>query len=215
MSLDQFLSVVTTVTVVIGALVACRGINSWRNEMVGRRRAEIAEETLALFYEAQRILEHARMPLTFEGEGKTRPRKPSEEDPSSTTSYLDSLFVPVERTNKFAEFWGKFDSQKYRFRALFGSEQPFLDLAATRNTVVFSAHRLIEMHRERYDGDSMTPDRKRLKIQWEEAIGWTLGERDEKKAEIKRAVVEIEKICRPAIDGFYAPHRDWLSRLLG
>lgn len=38
----------------ISILVAIYGINAWRREYVGKRQLELAEDSLALFYEASR-----------------------------------------------------------------------------------------------------------------------------------------------------------------
>src|SRR5690242_11617520 len=41
---------------------AIRGVYAWRSELVGRRKAELAEEVLAQFYRARDVLIWARLP---------------------------------------------------------------------------------------------------------------------------------------------------------
>ncbi len=54
--------VITAVSVAIAALAFVVGVNAWRREFVGKRRIELAENVLALFYEAQdAILERAQL----------------------------------------------------------------------------------------------------------------------------------------------------------
>jgi hypothetical protein len=45
--------------IVVTAIAACWALRTWRHEMVGRRRADLAAETLALFYEARDIISAA------------------------------------------------------------------------------------------------------------------------------------------------------------
>ena len=42
--------VITAVSVAIAALAFVVGVNAWRREFVGKRRIELAENVLALFY---------------------------------------------------------------------------------------------------------------------------------------------------------------------
>ena len=58
--LSATLDVLESLALIIAAVIAAFGINAWRREHVGKKRAELAEETLALFYEAQDVINAAR-----------------------------------------------------------------------------------------------------------------------------------------------------------
>ncbi|HEY7688659.1 MAG TPA: hypothetical protein VH835_08205, partial [Dongiaceae bacterium] len=59
-------------SVVVASIAAIYGVHQWRREMVGRRKAELAEAALADAYEAREIIEIARIPGGWHsGEGKT------------------------------------------------------------------------------------------------------------------------------------------------
>lgn len=46
----------------IAGWAAVRGVDAWRSEIVGRRKAELAEDVLAQFYRARDVLIWARLP---------------------------------------------------------------------------------------------------------------------------------------------------------
>jgi hypothetical protein len=56
---------ITALAAVFGAWLAYRGLDRWRTETLGKRKAEIAQETLALAYEMEEILQSARNPFVL------------------------------------------------------------------------------------------------------------------------------------------------------
>ena len=58
-------SVVTAVTAVVGVAIAARGLNKWRAEAIGKRKADLAEEVLADFYQARDIINDAAVTGEF------------------------------------------------------------------------------------------------------------------------------------------------------
>lgn len=63
MTLSDWLNVVQAGSVVVAAVVAARGINTWQREYIGKRRMELAEEVLAMFYEARDAIRDVRAPF--------------------------------------------------------------------------------------------------------------------------------------------------------
>lgn len=188
-----------------GAVAAFLGISTWRAEMIGRRRAQLAEETLARFYEARDHLAWVRNPIGFQGEGETRIRVPGETE--QERAERDSYYRTVERITKKAEFWGAFDASRYRFRAIFGASaaEPFDIIRARRHSVAVAAgalirhdrrHRLVEDHPSHDHNEALLE-------QWENTIGWGTAEADKIAAAIDQAVAAMEATCQPAIDGFH------------
>jgi len=55
-------------SILIGIWVVIYGIDSWRREHTGKRQIELAEDTLALFYEAVDVIKQIRHPASFSNE---------------------------------------------------------------------------------------------------------------------------------------------------
>ena len=53
------------VSLLVGIWVAIYGIDSWRREHTGKRQIELAEDALALFYEAADAIQNIRHPASF------------------------------------------------------------------------------------------------------------------------------------------------------
>ena len=63
---------IKNISIIIASWTAVYGIDQWRREYRGKRQAELAEEVLSLFYEAQDAVRHIRNPFGFGGEGASR-----------------------------------------------------------------------------------------------------------------------------------------------
>jgi hypothetical protein len=111
-------SVVTAVTAVIGVAIAVRGLNKWRAETIGKRKAELAEEVLADFYRAKLIFVWVRSPGAFGDEGKTRKAEPGETP--EQTRYRNALYAPIERLTEHNAFFAEMAARRFRFKAVFG-----------------------------------------------------------------------------------------------
>jgi hypothetical protein len=159
-----------------------------------KRQTDLAEQVLADFYEAREIIEAARSPGGFEGEGKTREREQWEGERDS--SLLDSYFRTFERLNNRSEFFSQLRARRYRFLALFGAEatKPYDELFKIRAEIFVAMRMLVTTHRQRYEG-SLPEDRK----VWEMTVGWPHVTPDPIDARMAAVVETIEKICRPII----------------
>ena len=60
-----WIEIVKQISIILGIGVAFYGIDSWRREHTGKRRIELAEDALALFYEAVDAIKHMRHPASF------------------------------------------------------------------------------------------------------------------------------------------------------
>ncbi len=123
---------IQVVATLIAAGTAVWGINTWRREHIGRKKIDLAEEILALAYEARDAFERIRYPLELAGEGGSR-RSGPEETPDEENS-LNYAYIPVERWNEKADLFAKLCSLRYRFMALNGAEygRPFDELVKIR-----------------------------------------------------------------------------------
>lgn len=158
-----------------------------------KRQTELAEEVLALFYEAEIILEYARFPGSLGDEGSTRPR--SDRETEGDTQLLDSYYVPIERLERKGELFAQIHAKRYQFMALFGKEaiQPFEDLLKVRSEIISAVRMIIRTYRQ----DSRTDNSER----WEAIIGWGPDETDPIKPKIQAIIKQVETLCRPVING--------------
>jgi hypothetical protein len=72
MALKDWTDIIQSAAVTIASVVAIYGISAWKVEFLGKRRIELAEEVLALFYQVRDAIESIRGSFGYEGEGKTR-----------------------------------------------------------------------------------------------------------------------------------------------
>ena len=181
------------------ATIAFMGLHSWRREMLGRRKSELAEKVLSEFYEARDLIRWVRFPGAFKGEGSTR--EPTNDETDEETRTLNALYVPIERLNSKAKFFSSFEARRYRFAAVFGKDaaKHFDTIINCHNKIGRAAGALIRSRRDQMRGRAPISDKTRERF--EEWIGWGLDEQDEFQHELDAAVAAIEKIYRPAIEG--------------
>ena len=115
---EFLLSIIESIAIIIAAGVAIYSINTWRKEVIGKRRIELAEEVLDLFRQARDKINFMRSPLAFGEEGKSR--IPEDDETEEQKKIRDSAYIPIERYNKNIELFAKLDSLKYRFQFYFG-----------------------------------------------------------------------------------------------
>jgi hypothetical protein len=187
-------SIVTATTAVVGVVIALRSLDRWHREAVGKRRVELAEDVLAEFYEARDIIQAARSPLAYGGEGSTRKRFDDETEDQARSR--DAFYAIAERLQAKSEFFAKFNSQRYRFRTYFGetSLKPYEEVRGVYNEIIVAVRMLITTSRR--GEDRVDP---KLTEKWEKIIWWGLPEEDAIAKRLDDAIVEIEKVCRPII----------------
>ena len=187
-------SVVTAVTAVVGVCIAARGLNKWRAETIGKRKAELAEDVLADFYQARDIIKAARSPGSFGYEGATRRKADWESEDDTRT--LNAYFATIERLNNNAEFFAQLHARRYRFIAHFGHDaaKPYDDLFRIRGEVISAVQMLIMTYRDRDQG-SLPADRR----DWERIMWERRNPADPIPGNLDRIVEAVENTCRPAI----------------
>jgi len=203
MPINLIFEILQNISIVIASFVAIYGINSWRTEMVWKRKYELAEEVLSLFYEARDSIEIIRSPYGNTGEGKTRKRKENETEEQS--EILDRAYVIYERYEKVKTTFTKLKSLKYRFMAIFGQDKglPFDNLTKILTKLFFASYKL-----ETYWNDQvrrkLTDEQFQKHIdkieKFKETIWSGYGEPDQINDEINKIVDNIEKICKTIIE---------------
>lgn len=195
----EFISILRDISIVIASLTAIYGIGSWRREYRGKKQAELAEDVLSLFYEAQDAIRHIRSPFGYGGEGSSR--KANEHESPEEKAVLDNAYVVFERHNSYKELFSKIHALRYRFMAQFGVEaaQPFDDLRKIVNEIFVSARRLSRLWGKQYRSFHTKEQEKKYheSIQKHEAIFWKgLPEEDPISPRLNQCIADIETTCK-------------------
>lgn len=91
-------AVAQAVAVVSACWAIILGIGAWKREFIGKRQIELAELTLAKFFEIKDAIALIRNPFAATGEGETRQR--SENESPNDSQLLDRAYIVVERYAK-------------------------------------------------------------------------------------------------------------------
>lgn len=145
----EFNSLVPLGQAAIVGVMALIGIvitQSWTTRRdYAKRKIELAEEVLALFYEVGDAIREIRHPASQAGEGSTRPRAENEDE--SIAKILDQAYVAFERYTKQEALFSSLRSKKYRFRAVFRgqSQEPF-DIIEKSLRQIFASTYMLGSH---------------------------------------------------------------------
>ena len=131
--------ILKSISIIVASTVAIYGVNSWRRETKWKRKYELAEEVLALFYQAKDVISIMRSPFGHSEEGKTRKRAGNESE--EITEALDRAYTTIERYENNKEPFAKLRALKYRSISVFGNEieKPFNDLFKLCNRIMQAA----------------------------------------------------------------------------
>lgn len=198
--------------------LAIVGFVLWNREFVGRRQIELAEEILRLFHLARDIIQGARAPIIFGGEGTSR--KPEPGETPELKEIRDWEYVVIERLGRYKETFARMASIRYECIARFGEDfrKPFdeflhviSELNATSRVLAIrleqiAAHPDPEKEKRRCHEELMKLRR---------IVTATAPEGDDTiKQKVDKLVTEIEMRCRPIIAVKPFPGKgtlDWLS----
>lgn len=185
-----------------GIWVAIYGIDSWRREHKGKRQTELAEDTLALFYEAKDIIGYIRQPFSFgnETEGIERAKGESDADYDARKN-ANIVFI---RYNKHIELFNKIHSMRYRFMAQFGKDnaKPFEDLHKVIKEITIAARMLSRLWPRTYFRTDEEFKKHHERIQKFEEVFWDgITEEDPINPKLNEIINNIESICKNVIEG--------------
>jgi hypothetical protein len=191
-----------SVSIIIAAIAVMFGVHAWRREFLGKKRIELAEDVLALFYEARDAIRYIRNPLGYAGEGSTRTQSESED--ADEKKVKDQAYVIMERYINRQELFNKIHSMRYRFMSHFGKEAgvPFEELRKIENNLMSSARFLAGYwlcRRRGYDTQDMAENIEKS-ISKYEAIFWEgAGQPDPIAPKVDKLVSDIEDRCNGII----------------
>ncbi len=173
----------TAVAACTAAVIGWRGLEKWRSETLGKRRAEVAEGTLAGVYEMEEILRSARGPFVAAHEMAKKEGIPDE-------IATDANFAPEARLLKHQEFFARFRSQKHVFAAVFGRKaaEALDGLWQRRLEINWAVDDLLRQK------DRALPEQRKIAFRPPRSEDDAFGKR------ISEHVSNIEETCRPAIE---------------
>lgn len=192
----DMLATIRDLSILGAALAAIYGVESWRRESRAKKKTELAEETLTLFYEAEDAIKMIRYPGSYGSPGSTR--KPGLNENPKQRDARDSAYVLIDRYQKFKKLFNKIHSMRHRFAAQYGKEsaEPFDELNKLIKGILSSAMRLSEIWAKDEDG---IPQEEREKYYYMreryEAIFWEGSEDDDVNKIVRSIVAKIENTC--------------------
>lgn len=196
------IEVITQISAIVALWVAIYGIDSWRREHIGRKRADTAEEALSLMYEASDIIEQIRHPVSFVGEYGEIERGQSESE--AQWQARRNANVAFVRYNKHQELFNKLHAMRYRFMTQFGkdSAKPLSEIRNVTNEVLSAANALSRLWpRDHFRTDEQWQKHRALIEKYEDKFWSMMSEEDELNNRVKAAVAEMEATCRAEIEG--------------
>lgn len=191
--------VLKNISLIVASWSVFVGVNAWRREFVGKRRIEVAENALVLFYEARDAIRGIRSPGGYVGEGKTRQQ--GENETPQEKEILDQAYVLIERYKQREALFSKIYAMRYKYMAIFGKEKskPFDILHGVVTDLLSAAHRISryriqEMRRGVSDSGAQEHFER---VHDAEGIYWEgMSEEDPINPRVKEAVTLIEKNCQ-------------------
>ena len=211
----EYTELAKNISVILGALALISGIRAWRREYIGKRKIELAEDTLMLFYQARDAIRDIRNPFGRIGEGSSRQK--AENETESETELLNRAYVVYERYQKHEEMFNKLQSTRYRFMARFGRENeiPFVELNKILNEIFIAAQMLGTHYWQRQGRVKMEGEefKKHLEEMHKyEAIFWFQGEkRDEIGPRVEKVIKQVEDITKSTL----AEKDIWFKSIMG
>lgn len=201
---SEVLSTIESFAIVIASISAVKGINSWRKEAKWKRKYELMEEVLALYYEAQDAIAMIRNPWSFGGEGKSKQR--GEIEYSHDSEILEQANVVFERFEKYNDLFFKLKAVRYRFKAVFGkkSDLPFEELDEVVHDIKYAANRLgtkywKEQGRKHFSDSEFESHLKEMH-KFESHIWQGSSDPDEIRLRISAIIASVEKIAEVNFD---------------
>ncbi len=192
----------------IAVIAACwaiiSGVGAWKREFIGKRKIELAEEVLASFFEIKDAIAFIRNPFSSGNEGKSRKR--GENESKDEAELLDRGYIVFERYETRKEVFVRFNTQKYKFMASFGSEteEIFNECNTILNSIFFSARQLATHYWQRQGRVPMEGDvfqRHLDEMHRHEGVFWDrMDEEDEIRQKLKSIQDKLDLVTKPCFE---------------
>lgn len=186
----------TAAAAVAAVVVAFRGLNAWKAEMLGRRQTQLAEQLLAGFYGFREKVRYFRSPTSYVGEGASLERLEGEtEDHYQARS---SWFVPIERIRGEEEFLQRLFGLKYEAMAIYGKKaaEPFEDANQVLGKIQFASRMLMKIANRQLPIDPVAADNQLDREEkWQKVIWDGFDEEDDPIfATVSKIVSDVEAL---------------------
>ncbi len=199
MNQNLIFNIIQSICIMIASITAIYGITSWRREAKWKRKYELAEEVLSLFYECKEKISIIRSTIGYVGEGRTRKR--FENEKPEETEIMDSAYVFIERYEREKEPFLKLQTLKFRFIAVFGkrANEPFDEIRKIINEIMSAANRLGSRYWKDQSRRNFTDqqfDRHLAEMKKYENIVWASFEEDDDiEKKVNACIKKIETYC--------------------
>ena len=200
-------------SLIIGIWIAIYGIDSWRREHTGKRSIELAEETLALFYEAKDTIAHIRHPASSSSETESVERGEGESE--EQWGARKSANIVFERYNRHKELFNKIHSIRYRFMAQIGKEEaePFDELNRIVGEIFLAARMLARLWPRSHFRTAEQQKTHFESIEKHTAVFWDSNSEDDPiNPRLDKIISDIEKSCQNVIFG-KSTRYSWRNKL--
>jgi len=198
----EIMTFIRDLSLLIGIWVAIYGIDSWRREHKGKREIELAEDVLALFYEARDVIGYMRHPFSTMNECGEIEKLPGETD--RQWQARKDAGVVFKRYEDRKEVFNRLYAMRYRFMAQIGSKeaQPFDGLNKIVTEILVAARALSRLWPRDHFRTEEQEEKHYEQIEKHEAVFWQ-GSADEDPIDPRLNIIieEIEKTCRGIITG--------------
>ncbi|MCH7727915.1 MAG: hypothetical protein IH991_15775 [Planctomycetes bacterium] len=195
-------TVIASVAALTASVTALVGIDAWRREHIGKKRVDLAEETLALFYEASDAISAIRNPLGWPGDGESR--KAGKDETPEETSILNRWYVFYERYEKRQQIFNRIHALRYRFMAQVGKDEaePFLELNRVLNQILLDAKSIskiaLRFHKGEIRGQKRVESYQNQMDEKEKTV-WEGADVDPIAPRMKKLIAGIERTCQTMI----------------
>jgi hypothetical protein len=191
------LSYLEKISIIFASIVAIWGIKKWHNEYIGKKKIDIAEEVLSVFYEIEGAFKHIRSPFVS-------PNEENNIDIDDNFNHVVKISnIALNRYNNHKDLFSKFYKLKSKFKIYFEEENhkvfKELDECIIELLVAIEDIRFYENIRKEMRG--------KTKIEYSEEENNYLKDyniiisnsKDDFKAKINSIVSETEKLCKKII----------------
>jgi len=188
------------ISLLVGIWIAIYGINAWKNEHIGRRNIDLAEDSLALFYEAADAIRFIRQPFSFPSETDSVVRNDNESEREfDARKNASVVFI---RFNQHQELFSKIYATRYRFMARIGKDKakPFEDLNKISKEIKTAARVLARYWPRDYFRTEAQLDDHQGRVDKYESVFWDHGDDDDINTRLDNIITEMEIISKTVID---------------
>lgn len=193
---------IDAIVMLLGIWVALYGIDSWRREHSGKRKMELAEDSIALFYEAVDAIKHIRHPASWGGEHLDLEK--GDRETNAQFEARKNASVIFYRYNQYQELFSRLYASRYRFMAQIGKDEagPFNELKSVLDEIVSSARRLSRLWAQDNFRTEEQQRQHQERVDRYEAVFWDGMEEDDPiNPRLEAIIANIEVACNEVIIG--------------